>query len=234
MKSTQWKYFGGLILMVGGIFLAACGPSVPTTPTTDPAAVYTQAAETVQANLTLTAAAMPTSTPTIEPTATLEPTATITPTVPELNSTVMPGGANPTLPGVPAVPAATRPALAPSPTTGSGTSGRVGDVAEYQYQIPTDGSTFDRAEQFTLIFGVKNSGTTTWTTDYKLVFLGGKQLSEVTVIPVTTPVAPGSKYEFSTAARAPQEAGSYITRWKLVNNNGAFLLEVYLAFKVNE
>src|SRR5690242_17405395 len=71
LMSHQAKILA-LSLAVGLLALTACAG--PSTPTVDPNTVYTQAAGTVQAELTRVAAQTPSATPTIAPTDTAEPT----------------------------------------------------------------------------------------------------------------------------------------------------------------
>jgi hypothetical protein len=67
------------LILLAAVVLAACGPSTPPTPTLDANAVITQVAQTVEAGLAQTQAALPSLTPTntVQPTA----TATITPAI---------------------------------------------------------------------------------------------------------------------------------------------------------
>jgi len=63
-----------ILFTVLGLLLTACGPSAPIQPTPDVNAIHTAAAQTVVAEFTMTALAVPTTTP--EQTATEAPTAT--------------------------------------------------------------------------------------------------------------------------------------------------------------
>ncbi len=202
-------------LLVG--VAAACAPGAPPEPTVDPNAIYTQAAETVEAQLTQTALAMPTETPTPEPSPTPEPTATLPP-LPTLE-----------LPPAKTTPAVNQPPAA-QPTPPS--SQHVGDHATYLDNIPRDGHVFTPGEAFALITRWRNTGTTTWNNNYRTVFLGGTQLSGVTSVQIEKPVKPNEIYEFYIPQRAPNLAGDYITRWKLVNDQGIYIYEMYFNFKV--
>jgi len=207
-----------LVFVVGLIGLAACSPAQPAQPTADPAMIYTQAAQTVQAQLAQTQAAMPTATPTLVPSETPIPSPTLPPTeVPSPTEMA-------TLPPLP-----TQPVLQPSVTQ---PVQQVGDHATFLYNVPGDGSTFDRGQKFLLAIGFQNSGTTTWTKQYRLVFMGGAQMSGVTVIYLEKEVKPGQKYEFDIAQAAPDKVGSYISRWKFVNASGVYIAEMYIKFSV--
>ncbi len=233
--SGKLKCTGILAILLGLIVLSAC--STPTTPEAvqDPNAIYTQAALTVQAQLSATAAVLPTSTPTMEPTATEMPSptpepATATPTVQETLPTLAAPGSdtNPAGPGTAAT-ATQAPALFATSTT---LAGQAGDHGQWVGNIPADGTTFSKGEHFSFVFRIMNTGTTTWTKDYKLVFLSGTGLSSETVVPLDKVTKPGEVGEFYTDVFAPFEAGSYKSNWKLVNPQGAFIYEVYFAFKI--
>lgn len=210
------------------LLLPSCGAGAPQVPTQDPVAVYTMAAATVQAQLTSIAASQPTTPPTEAPTNTPEATATMEPTVAAVTQPTLAGlPVQPTIEGMP-TPLAQLPSM-PTVTPGFG----IGDKALFQYQVPVDGFIIAPNEKFTIAWGVKNIGGNVWTTDYKWVFLGGTQLSGVTVVPLETPVKPGEKTELFVSGSAPGAAGKYTTHWKLVNQIGVFVTEVYLAFTVS-
>jgi hypothetical protein len=198
--------------------LAACSSGQPQQPTLDPAMIYTQAAQTVQAQLAQTEAAKPTEPPTPIPTETSIPLPTLPPT--EVPS---PTGL-PTLPELP-----TQPVLAPSATQ---PATRAGDHATFQYNVPGDNTVLQKGQKFILEVGWLNSGSTTWNTKYKMVFMGGVQMWGVTSVPLEKDVKPGQKGIFSIAQTAPDKAGKYITRWKLVNASGVFMGEMYFSFTV--
>ena len=58
------KRIGGLLFIASFLFLTACGSNGSQSPTPDPALIYTSAAQTVEAELTLTSVPNP-ETPTI-------------------------------------------------------------------------------------------------------------------------------------------------------------------------
>lgn len=204
------------------VLLPACSANAtPAAPTLDPNAIYTQAVETVQAGLTQTAAAMPTNTATPEPTATQQPTATQAPPTPTLAVTqptlAQPGQAT----QAPAAPAATTAAI--------GTSG---DHCAYGSQSPADGFKIMGGEQKQVFWSLVNTGTTTWTTGYKLVWVGGRQMSGSVSIPVEKEVKPGGKYDFYTIVVGPTVKGTYKSTWYMYNPSGGFMCEVYMQYVV--
>jgi hypothetical protein len=220
------------VLFMGLIFslalLPACSAApTPSQPTTDPNAIYTQAVQTVQAGLTQTAAAQPTATQTPAPTETPEPTAT--PEPPTLTPTVSTTG----VPTLPQPGAPTQPSTRPLATTAA--LGQSGDHASFGSQSPADGASYPGLSNQQVFWSLLNNGTTTWTTNYKLVWFGGRQLSGTVVIPVEKETKPGQKMDFYTLMVTPPDKGTYTSFWHMVNASGQVIpgSEVYLKFVVN-
>lgn len=218
-KNTATSKFSTILIsLVVLSLLAACGPKAPAE---DPNLVYTQAAETVSAQMAGTLTAAPTVTETLEPSP--------TPEVPTATATIV---VIPTF--TPNAGAATVAAL---PTSTQIVTGG-GDKALFAYSSPADGATLAPGEVFQLAIGLQNVGGTTWTQDYKLVYSGGVQISAMTSVShdlaggdkVTIP--PGEKAEFILLATAPTDAGEYKTTYFFYNPAGAFVYEVFFFFKV--
>lgn len=188
--------------------LAACS-NANATPTTSPEMVYTQAAETVAAGLTQTAAFLPTatSTPTVRPTNTPKPTLAASPTSDPFTT----------------------------PVTISTATKSVGpDRAEWVGQSPGDGTVFAAGEDFTLVWSVKNTGTSTWTTEYQLRFyLGDPSLRfEASDIKLPKEVKPNETIDLSLWMEAPHESGDYTTIWVLSSNEGVNFYPLTFTLKV--
>lgn len=226
-KSTA-KY---ILVMLAAVVLAACS-GAPAEPTLDPNAVYTQAAETVQAQLAETAAAQPS--PTTAPTNTPQPTKSATQIA---TATILPGFQLTALPGstqaAPTSAGATTPVVnLPTPTRPAGQ--KVGDAAQWAYNVPADGSTLSAGQEFTLEIGLLNIGSTTWTTDYTLQYVGGTtQLSGMTVFNLQNETKPGEKGVFNIWGRAPGELGPHTVYFNFFNGSGVYIYQVYFAFNVN-
>lgn len=195
-----------LILAVG---LTACkspAPATPGEPTSDPNAVMTAAANTASARLTDIAAMTPTPQP---------PTPTETP-----------APATPTVAATTAIPQASPTS---APITGQDLAAYVADVT-----VP-DGTTFRPGEQFTKTWRIANTGTSTWTTAYKLAWVDGNQMSGPASVAVPSQVAPGQNVDISVNLTAPTTAGKYTGYWKMTNANGAlFDSLVYVEINVSE
>ena len=85
-------------------------------------------------------------------------------------------------------------------------------IADGSYVAP--GSTFIKT------WRIRNNGTTTWTTNYKLVFVSGTQMAAQNYVNLPYNVGPGQSVDISVQMTAPTEAGSYKSEWKLVNESG--------------
>lgn len=197
-----------IILALPVVFLAGCGAGKSQTPTIDPVLMITQVAETVQAELTNTAAALPTFTFTPEPSST--PTLTATP---EITST--PQGS---LPGLPT------PGFA-QPTASADNAAFVADVT-----IPDNTQILPKTE-YTKTWRIKNTGTTTWNSNYKLVYLDGVSINEignvlkVTEVKLSAEVKPGAEVEISVPLVSQSKNGTYKIWWKMLNPQGYFFGE---------
>jgi hypothetical protein len=181
------------LILLAATLLTACGSVAPTE---DANVKFTEIASTVQAQLTQNALLTPSATPTLEATATptLEP-ATATPT-----------GPTPT-------------PVTPTPTivVSSGENSKfIADVT-----IP-DGTQFKPGTGFTKTWRIQNIGSTTWTTQYKLVYVDGVTGANNTLsVPLPKEVKPGESIEISVKFLAPSSLGSYTSWWRMLNANGA-------------
>ncbi len=237
MKSLKITGTIAIVITIASLLLSACGAGAPATPTTDPGAVYTMAAATVQAQLTQAAAANPTAVP---PTETPLPPPTVAPTV--APAPTQEQALQPTLPfaaaAAPTVAGSVNglnPLMAPTQSSASAAGFKVGDYAEFQYNVPADLTVYAPGEPFQLEVGFKNVGSVTWTTEYALVFIGGDQMSGITKVPLKVAVKPGEKAIFNIDQKAPGEPGKkYTTRWALATQTGAYVIngEMYLTIIV--
>ncbi|NLF52062.1 MAG: hypothetical protein GX577_13090 [Leptolinea sp.] len=236
MKTLKITGIIAITSIILGMLLAACSPAAPATPTTDPGAVYTMAAATVQAQLTQAALANPTAEP---PTATPEPSLTPEPTAEPTQEMAL----QPTAPFAalgPTVPASgLNPNLAPTQSQASSAGFKVGDYAEFQYNLPGDNTVYAPGIPFMGEVGFKNVGSVTWTTDYKFVFVGGAQFSGITTVPLLKAVSPGEKAIFNIAFKSPStptkesdNKEGYLSYWRLVNQSGAPVINGDMYFKI--
>jgi hypothetical protein len=83
-----------------------------------------------------------------------------------------------------------------------------------------DGTAFAPGEPFTKTWRLKNTGTTTWNTDYLLLFIDGALMDAPASVPVPKTVAPDESVDISVGMVAPAEPGSYRGFWKLKSAGG--------------
>jgi len=184
------------IAWIGTLLLAACIPATPSVPTPNIALINTAAAQTVMANFTLTAksAETPASTPTPLDSITITPTLKITLT------------------------------LAPTQIGNPGAT-QIVRCDEYSWDDTTvdvnvpDNTQMTAGQSFVKTWKIKNSGTCTWGTGYKIIYSSGDQMSGQPQ-PLPLPVAPGQEIEISVNFIAPTKLGLYSSTWTLDNGNG--------------
>lgn len=203
------------ILLSLATIATACGSRVEPTPTTDPNAIMTEVAQTVAAEITAEALLTP------SPTATLAPTPTI-PATPTQDLTALP-----TVPTVAVTVPASGAGVATQPVTTGDNAAWVEDVT-----VP-DGEVYYAKESFKKIWRVKNTGSTTWTTDYMLVNIDDNSWGADVKIPLTVSVAPGEEVNLSVTLRAPNSLGEHFSRWFLMNpSSQVFGEELYVYITV--
>ncbi len=83
-----------------------------------------------------------------------------------------------------------------------------------------DGSVFSPGEEFTKTWKIENIGSTTWSTEYAIVYIDGALMSEATSIAIPVEVAPYEKVEISVKMMAPSNPGNYRSYWKFKNADG--------------
>lgn len=204
-----WILFS--LLTIGALALSACNLSnAEATPTeVSIEVVYTSAAQTVEAQLTGTAAVQPSATLTPSPTG----TGTVTPTLQATNT-----------------PAATLPPV----SGGGGGSGAVGcNNSAYvsDVTIPDD-QQIAPGTTFTKTWRVQNTGSCAWNANYKLIFISGEAMGGVTT-PINQTVNPGASADVSVTLTAPSAPKTYVGYWKLATDGGqAFGGSIYVQIVV--
>ncbi len=185
-------------ILLTAVVLSACNlPGSSATPTPGPEAIFTVAAQTVQAQLTQSVV-LPTSTP-----AALIPTSTPTPSaLPEM----------PTLPPVGGSTATAVPVVSPTPRCDA--AAFVSDVS-----VP-DGTEFLPSANFRKTWRIRNIGACTWSAAYSIVFEGGNAMNAAASYALPGSVAPGATVDISVDFTAPNAVGDYTSNWKLRNASG--------------
>ena len=214
----------GLILLVfitTMALMAGCGGQTAQTPTVDPKVVYTEVAQTVQAQITNNAKLTPKPTNTPMPIETEGPTATLRPSsTPIGEGTLLPSltPGDGTVPTVPSGGATQPPVVSP-------------DKMEYISQSVADNSTFQRNESFTQVWTLKNIGTTTWDDTYQVRLYAGPGFNSKDGS-IGQVVGPDTLAKISVNMRAPGDQGEYTSVWVITNPDGRNFGSFTLTIKV--
>lgn len=201
MKSQKHLIIG--LFLLGTILLASCGSAVPQTPTVDPNAVITEVAQTVQAGLAMTQAAIPSATPTN----TLEPTQTNTST-PLVTNTPF------------TINTPTYQALLPGSTTSGDKLKFIQDVT-----IP-DGTVFKSGDVNDKTWEIQNIGTTTWDKNYRFYYCAGLPVELVNkvllklYVNLAGQIRPNEKTQITVSIIAPGTEGHFKVYFQLLNASG--------------
>ena len=83
-----------------------------------------------------------------------------------------------------------------------------------------DNSTFAPGSSFTKIWRLKNNGTCTWNTTYRLVLVSGDLLGGRNLSFLPTVVEPGETVDIAMNFTAPIFEGDYRGNWQIRNENG--------------
>jgi hypothetical protein len=75
-------------------------------------------------------------------------------------------------------------------------------------------------QRFTKVWRLQNSGSCTWTPDYKVVWFFGSKLGDSLSVPLRESVEPGESIDIMVDMTAPLAAGSFQSNWKLQDENG--------------
>lgn len=210
------------------LLLSACGGGQETTPAAE--AQFTAAAQTAVA----LGAGLASQTPTEEPADLVATVAAPSPTMGlEPTSPLPPVGTPVGTPAGAAAPAGATPItgttpnalLTPVATTGGGAPPAQvvagPDAATFGADVTVpDDTVMTPGEIFEKVWRISNTGTTTWTEDYSLVFVDGELMGAPASVPIGEEVEPGEDVEVSVEMAAPESPGSYISYWKMSTADG--------------
>lgn len=227
-NNTIWIVLLSVVLVVlvcaGAIaaYIAFFGPKEPET---DSSAAYTQAAQTIVAQMTLDAGASAVARLT-------EQSAMVrTQVVSNLASaTPAPTSAIPTqvMPTfvVPATattwwiyPSATPIVIPPTPTSGPVTPCNRATFLQ-DVTIP-DGTTIPPNTRFTKTWRVRNDGACFWDSSYSVVFQSGTPMTNTTIVPFPGTIPPGGSVDLSVVMTSPNKPGVFQGNWLMRSANGA-------------
>ena len=181
------------------LILTGCSNGTPeASPTPEPDTVLTAAAQTAEARLT-ELATEPTTSPTLRLTNTAQPPVVETT---EVSETSPPGDIVTLTPTVEDLPSGT-------------------DSAVYVLDVTVpDGTEFEPGERFTKVWRLSNTGSSTWSTNYRLAFVGGAQMGDTDEVPIPTSVPPGSTVDVEVELVAPDTNGTHRGFWSMKNSAG--------------
>ena len=95
-----------------------------------------------------------------------------------------------------------------------------GDNAKFDKDVTIpDGTMIAPGKSFEKTWSVLNTGTTTWTTDYQLVYLEGPQATTL-FVKLKEEVAPGELAQITVKFTAPSTNGLYTGWWTLNSASG--------------
>lgn len=83
-----------------------------------------------------------------------------------------------------------------------------------------DNTSMSLGQSFTKTWRLKNTGTCTWTTSYRLKFVSGNQMGASTYTNLPQNVAPGGLVDVSVPMVAPSTPGTYQGNYKMVAADG--------------
>ncbi len=83
-----------------------------------------------------------------------------------------------------------------------------------------DNTILQLSQPFTKTWRIKNAGTCTWTTAYKLILVGGDPMGSLPSVSMPINVAPGQTVDLSVNMTAPSAAGHYEGVWQLQAADG--------------
>jgi len=210
---------------IGAFVYLVLGPSlgIGTQPDTG-GAVFTQAALTLEVQLTQNSAnateiagkVTPTFTPTLTP-------ALLTDTPRPTNTPLSIASSTPIFTPTPIATAIRSPTL----DTGGGsgviisTPGVDCNRARFVDDVNfPDGTKVNPGESFTKKWLLQNSGTCTWTGGYTFMYIDGDQMSAPNRVPLGAEVKPGDQVEVAVPFIAPTISGAFESYWKLSDASG--------------
>lgn len=83
-----------------------------------------------------------------------------------------------------------------------------------------DNTTMTAGDPFVKTWRIKNTGTCSWTKDYRIVFLNGNAMNAPASVAFPTNVNPGNTVDLSVPMNAPGTTGDYTGSWMLKAANG--------------
>jgi hypothetical protein len=89
-----------------------------------------------------------------------------------------------------------------------------------------DGTVMAAGQEFIKTWKVKNTGTCSWTTGYRIIYSYGEKMGGLPTA-LTVEIAPEAETEIAVKLKAPLKSGTYSGYWRLANNNGYAFGEIF-------
>lgn len=105
----------------------------------------------------------------------------------------------------------------------SGDSGGTnqGDSSDFISDVTVpDGQVMPPNNSFTKIWRLKNNGTSTWNSGYRLVFQSGYKMNALNEVMLNQNVTPGATIDIAVSMTSPNIEGTYKGNWKMKNASG--------------
>lgn len=228
---------GLTILVAVSVLITSCSgqeASPTTAPTIDTSVIFTQAAQTVQAEQAMTQAAKPPTQSPTEPAA--APTFTMDPVMATgltatANAVLQPGAQSPTatldVKTTPLVlPTATKAVVKPAASTG--------DKCEWVSNSPSDNTSLTKSSIFDASIKVKNTGTTTWDTQYALRYYAGERMKVPSDFYIQREVPPNDTYTFLFEMETPSSTGKKEVLIVIQNADGQNMCFINLPYTITD
>lgn len=96
-----------------------------------------------------------------------------------------------------------------------------------------DNTVMDPDEDFTKTWTLLNSGSCSWYSGYKLVYVSGYQMDGESPQYITDEISPGESVTFSFDLEAPSSEGTYTGYWDLQSSDGTTIANVWVKIIVD-
>ena len=210
--SKLYKSIRSIILIFLLLTMVSCKPKDGNNSGEDAQAIYTAAAQTVAVQLTNNAQIQPSETTA----ATHAPLATTPAPAATTAGTAQPVATNTPFP------------------TATITLASVWDKASLISQTPTDSSVIPTNQEFTVTWEIKNTGETTWNTDYQIRFFSGSRIGDgySNGYSFSEEVPPNDSINISVKMKSGSETGEFTSNWVLTNDEGQNFYLIYITVKI--
>jgi hypothetical protein len=208
--------------------------STPAVPETQPTELGTAQGTDARPQTTLSPLS-PAEGPDLNETEQAVPNQTEEPAVPDAEETDVGSGEATATTGTAVNKPTATPALTPSPAvtrTPPPADCKNDSIFVTDVTIP-DNTQIAAGSTFTKIWRLRNTGSCPWGPDYEFIFVHGHQMGAPPGIPVDRDVNPQEPWDAAVTFVAPEEPGTYLSRWQLRAPDGdTFGKQPYMQIKV--